>query len=104
MTHGAFHWIWTKTRDLAGMVADAQLHDLRLLHASDAVMNSESLHAAGRLLGHRKALTTNQYVHLDDATLNQAAERVAKTIRQMLSSSQRHDSIRFNGDASLGKR
>ena len=44
-------------------------------------MNGESLHVAGRLLGHRRASTTNRYVHLDDATLSQAAERVAVAIR-----------------------
>ncbi len=61
---------WTKARDAAGIVADARLHDLRHVHASHAVMNGESLHVAGRLLGHRRASTTNRYVHLDDATLS----------------------------------
>ena len=72
---------WTTTRDAAGIVADARLHDLRHAHASHAVMNGESLHVAGRLLGHRRASTTNRYVHLDDATLSQAAERVAMAIQ-----------------------
>ena len=40
-------------------------------------MNGDSLHVAGRLLGHRRASTTNRYVALDDATLSEAAERVA---------------------------
>ncbi len=75
---------WTKTRDVAGIVADARLHDLRHAHASHAVMNGESLHVAGRLLGHRRASTTNRYAHLDDATLNQAAERVALAITRKL--------------------
>ena len=75
---------WIKTRDAAGIVADARLHDLRHAHASHAVMNGESLHVTGRLLGHRRASTTNRYVHLDDATLSQAAERVAGTIRRKL--------------------
>ena len=43
-------------------------------------MNGESLHVAERLLGHRRASTTNRYVHLDEATLSEAAERVAATI------------------------
>ena len=75
---------WTKARDAAGIVADARLHDLRHAHASHAVMNGESLHVAGRLLGHRRASTTNRYVHLDDATLSQAAERVAVAITRKL--------------------
>ena len=75
---------WKKTRETAGIVADARLHDLRHSHASHAVMNGESLHVAGRLLGHRRASTTNRYVHLDDATLSHAAERVALAIRRKL--------------------
>ena len=50
----------------------------------DAVMNGESLHVAGRLLGHRRASTTNRYVHLDEATLSQAAERVALEVQRKL--------------------
>ena len=42
-----------------------------------ALDDGESLHVAGRPLGHRQASTTSRYVHLDDATLSQAAERVA---------------------------
>ena len=75
---------WTKARDAAGIVADARLHDLRHAHASHAVMNGESLRVAGRLLGHRRASTTNRYVHLDDATLSQAAERAAVAIMKKL--------------------
>ncbi len=79
------NWFWKRTRSAAGIVADARLHDLRHAHASHAVMNGESLHVAGRLLGHRRASTTNRYVHLDDATLSQAAERVAVAIERKLS-------------------
>ncbi len=75
---------WIKARDAAGIVADARLHDLRHAHASHAVMNGESLHVAGRLLGHRRASTTNRYVHLDDATLGEAAERVALAVGRKL--------------------
>ena len=78
------YYFWTVTRNTAGIVADARLHDLRHAHASHAVMNGESLHVAGRLLGHRRASTTNRYVHLDDATLSKAAERVAVAITRKL--------------------
>ena len=77
--------VWTKVRDAAGIMADARLHDLRHARASHALMNGESLHVAGRLLGHRCTSTTNRYVHLDDATLRVAAERVATEIRIKLS-------------------
>ena len=71
-------------RDAAGIVPDARLHDLRHAHASHAVMNGESLHVAGRLLGHRRASTTNRYVHLDDVTMSQATGRVAAAIQGKL--------------------
>jgi len=81
LTKGDFYSFWIKARDAAGIVADARLHDLWHAHASHAVMNGESLHVAGRLLGHRRASTTNRYVHLDDATLGEAAERVERKLR-----------------------
>ena len=84
LTKGDLYSFWIKARDAAGMVADARLHDLRHAHASHAVMNGESLHVAGRLLGHRRASTTNRYVHLDEATLSQAAERAAVVIQRKL--------------------
>ena len=84
LTKHALYSFWIKACDMAGVVADARLHDLRHSHASHAVMNGESLHIAGRLLGHRRASTTNRYVHLDDATLSGAAERVALAIHQKL--------------------
>ena len=71
---------WCGVRDETGTPADARLHDLRHSHASHAIMNGESLHMAGRLLGHRRAATTNRYAHLDDATLREAAERVALAV------------------------
>lgn len=63
-----------------GIVADARRDDLRPAHASHAVMNWKSLHVAGRLPGHRRASTVDGYVHLDDATVSQAAERIAHAI------------------------
>ena len=84
MSEGALYWFWLKLRDEAGIVADAMLHDLRHSHASHAIMNGESLHMAGRLLGHRRAATTNRDAHLDDATLSEATERVAGAIERKL--------------------
>ena len=76
---------WRRVRDEAGIASDARLHDLRHSHASHAIMSGESLHMMGRLLGHRRAATTNRYAHLDDATLREAAERVADAIYRKLS-------------------
>ncbi len=50
-------------------------------------MNGESLNIAGCLLGHRRATITNRYIHLDDATLSQSAEkRVAQPLKSKLQS------------------
>ena len=68
-------------------MADARLHDLSHSYASHAIMNGESLHMAGRLLGHRRAATTNRYAHLDDVTLSEAAERVAHAIGRKVTAS-----------------
>ena len=84
LSENALYWFWIKARHAAGIVADSRLHDLRHAHASHAVMKGESLHVAGRLLGHRRASTTNRYVHLDDATLSQAADLVAEAIQGKL--------------------
>ena len=54
MSEGALYLFWCGVRDQAGIAADARLHDLRHSHASHAIMNGESLHMAGRLLGHRR--------------------------------------------------
>ena len=47
-------------------------------------MSGESLYTTGRLLGHRSPATTNRYAHLDDATLGEAADRVALAVQRKL--------------------
>ena len=71
------YWFWTKARDMAGIVEDARLLDVRNFRASHAVVNGEGVHIAGRRFGHWCASTTNRCVHPEDATLSEAAERVA---------------------------
>ena len=84
LSKNSLYYFWTATRDVAGIVVEARLHDLRHAHASYTVMSGESLYVAGRLLGHRRASTTNRYVHLDDETLSEAAERVALPVQRKL--------------------
>ena len=71
-------------RVMRSVVPDARLHALHHANAQHAAMNGESLYVAGRLLGHRRASATNRNARLDDATLSQAAERVAVTVRAKL--------------------
>ena len=89
---------------MRGIMADVRLPNQCHAHTPRATMNGENLHMAGCLLGPRRTSTTNHYVHLDDATLSHATGRMTKTIGQELGYSQQHDSVRFSGDASLGKR
>ena len=84
LTKNEDYYFWTKTRRAARILADALLHDLCHSHTSHSDMNGESLLVAGRLLGHRWASTTNRYVHLDDATLSQATERLATAVLRKL--------------------
>ncbi len=53
-----------------------QLHDLRHMAASQAVMAGENLPLVGKLLGHRRHETTAGYAHLADGHLVEAAEKV----------------------------
>ena len=80
----ALYRFWMRARDAAGLASDARLSDLRHAYASHAVMSGESLHVTGRLLGHRRASSTERYVHLEDAALGEAAERVALAIERKL--------------------
>ena len=58
-----------------------RLHDLRHTAASHAVMSGENLPlVVGKLLGHRRHLTTAGYAHLADGYLVEAAEKVGRTI------------------------
>ena len=78
----ALYWFSIRARDAAGIVVESRLDDLPTPHAYHADVTRQSLHVAGRLLGHRRVSTTNRYVHLDDMTLSQATERVAVAIQR----------------------
>ena len=69
-----------RARDAAGIAADARLQDLRHEYASHTVISGESLQVVRGPLGQCRVSTTNRFVHLDDATLRQATERVVFSI------------------------
>ena len=52
-----------------------RLHDLRHAHASVAAGEGLSLLLIGRLLGHKRASTTERYAHLADNPARDAADR-----------------------------
>ena len=55
-------------------------HDLRHTHASHAVMNGVPVPVVSRLLGHSNTRMTLRYAHLGDRDIEQAAERIGRSI------------------------
>ena len=53
------------------IVEDLRLHDFRRAHASQAIMDGENLHVAGRL--QRQRAPSTGYAYLDDAILGQSS-------------------------------
>lgn len=71
--------VWYRVRARAGL-NDVRLHDLRHSFASVGVSGGDSLYIVGKLLGHRKAATTERYSHVSDDPVRSAADRIAITI------------------------
>jgi hypothetical protein len=70
---------WKKVRARAHLI-DFRLHDLRHNAASVAVNEGVSLYVAGKLLGHKNAVTTERYAHVASDPVHKAAEAVASRI------------------------
>lgn len=79
-------WAWVCIRKRAGM-DDLRIHDLRHSFASVALAGGSGLHLIGKLLGHADIATTNRYAHLADDPLQDAADRVSRSISAALSGS-----------------
>ena len=75
--------LWYLVRREAG-IEDARLHDLRHTVASQAVMNGVPLPVVACLLGHSNVRMTLRYAHVGDREIEAAAERVGKTITEIL--------------------
>jgi integrase len=87
-TRGEGHFIglqkvWARIRARAGL-QDVRLHDLRHNLASLAVASGESLFITGKVLGHRKARSTERYAHLADDPIKAAVDRTAGRILAQL--------------------
>jgi integrase len=83
-TKGQGHYVglqkvWSKVRSAAGL-DDVRLHDLRHTVGATAVGSGASLIVVGRLLGHRKARSTERYAHVAPDTATAAADDVAGAI------------------------
>jgi integrase len=62
-----------------------RLHDLRHSHASAAAGEGLSLPLIGKLLGHKRASTTERYAHLADDPARKAADLVQRRLADDLS-------------------
>jgi integrase len=74
---------WARIRQLADL-GDVRLHDLRHNLASTAVAGGDSLFIIGKMLGHRKARSTERYAHLADDPVRAVADRTANRIAAAL--------------------
>ena len=61
-------------------VKERRLHDIRHSFASVAIAGGDSLFLVGKLLGHKRASSTERYAHLGDDPLRAAADRIAGQI------------------------
>ena len=76
---------WRAIRE-AARLNDVRLHDMRHSFASVAVSSGQSLPMIGKMLGHKQAVTTQRYAHLQRAALRQATADVALQIANALTS------------------
>ena len=76
--------VWNRLRAVAGLPADARIHDLRHTFASVALMSGETMRATGELLGHRNQQSTARYAHMRSEYLHDAAETISARIAAMM--------------------
>lgn len=75
---------WNRIRKRCDLV-DVRIHDLRHSFASIAVSSGMSLPVIGKLLGHKKSITTERYAHLESSTLQMKNEEIGKQLSDALS-------------------
>ena len=75
--------VWRQLRKRAGL-KDVRLHDLRHGFASIGVALNQSLYVVGKVLGHKKATTTQRYSHLQLDPLRAAADQTAKRVAEAM--------------------
>jgi integrase len=70
---------WVRIRTAAGL-GDVHLHDLRHTVGAVAASAGASLVVVGRMLGHRKARSTERYAHVAPDAAADAADQAAASI------------------------
>jgi integrase len=85
--------LWYAVREAAGLLG-VRLHDLRHSHASVVASGGGSLLIIGKLLGHKRASTTQRYAHLLDDPVKQAADAASSQIAGWLGGASSSDPLR----------
>jgi integrase len=75
---------WAAVSKAAGLEG-FRIHDFRHSFASFGAGGGMGLPIVGKLLGHKNAITTARYAHLDADPLRQASERIGSTIEARFS-------------------
>ncbi|MHB9005246.1 MAG: tyrosine-type recombinase/integrase, partial [Coriobacteriia bacterium] len=83
---GALRRLWGAVRH-AAKLKEVRLHDIRHTAASHAIGGGLSLYVTGKLLGHKRAATTQRYAHLADDVQKRAADDMARAIDAALDGS-----------------
>jgi integrase len=76
---------------------DLRLHDLRHSFASVGAAAGMGLSTVGKLLGHASPATTARYSHFADDPLRRAANHIAETMVQSMSSASTRKMVKKNG-------
>ena len=71
--------VWSGIRKKAGL-SDVRLNDLRHGFASVGTSGGDTLYLVGKLLGHRRAASSERYAHLAADPLHAAADRISGQI------------------------
>ena len=72
--------VWERLRKAAD-VPKLRLHDLRHSFASMLINNGRTIYEVQRILGHSDTKVTERYAHLDQRTLQEAANSASVAIR-----------------------
>lgn len=70
---------WARIRKMASL-EDVRVHDLRHDFATVLAEDGYQLLNIGKMLGHKRATTTERYAHLTDKTLSEAAEHAGDAL------------------------
>lgn len=83
---------WHRIRGRAGL-EDVRLHDLRHSYASFGAGAGLSLRMIGQLLGHSQPVTTQRYAHLAADPVRKAAELIAESVEDAMTTQESQEVV-----------